>query len=147
MNRLSFLLPVTVLAALVGGCGASSDEGDERAGADAAGETTATRSGSGVVVIRMLDDMTFDPPHAVVTAGDTVVWVNAGKLPHTATADPRRARDPSNVALPAAAESWDSGTIDGGAEFRRVLDEPGAYAYVCTLHEMAGMTGTLEVRF
>jgi len=37
--------------------------------------------------------------------------------------------------------------IDADVEFRRVLTEPGSYAYVCTLHEMMGMTGTLEVRF
>lgn len=145
MSRLSLSLLVTILAMPFGACGTSSNADDERAGIDAADET-ATRPGPGLVVIRMLDDMSFDPPHAVVSAGDTVVWVNAGNLPHTATADPRRARDPANVALPEGADSWDSGAIDGGAEFRRVLTEPGAYAYVCTLHEMAGMTGTLEVR-
>ncbi|MFW6088873.1 MAG: cupredoxin domain-containing protein [Gemmatimonadota bacterium] len=146
MSRLAFLLWFPILSVLVGGCGPSPDADDRtRAGGDA-GEAPATRSGPGRVVIRMLDDMSFDPPHAVVTAGDTVVWVNAGKLPHTATADPRRARDPTRVVLPDGAEIWDSGTIDEGAEYRRVLPTPGAYAYVCTLHEMAGMTGTLEVR-
>lgn len=93
----------------------------------------------------MLDDMTFDPAHPVIAAGDTVVWVNAGKLPHTATADPERTRDPARVALPEGAAGWDSGALGAGEEFRQIFTIPGRYAYVCTLHEMMGMVGTLEV--
>ncbi|MDT8436157.1 MAG: plastocyanin/azurin family copper-binding protein [Gemmatimonadota bacterium] len=123
-------------------CGPSGDAPQP----DAAARDAAVEPGPGRVVIRMLDDMTFDPPHAVAHVGDTIVWVNDGRLPHTATADPRAARNPASVSLPAGARPWDSGSVAGGGTFRVAAEVPGAYAYVCTLHEMAGMKGTLEVR-
>jgi len=71
MNQLFVRFPVMILAILVGGCGTPSNGEDAESGAQAANGESTTRSGPGLVVIRMLDDMSFDPSHAVVTAGDT----------------------------------------------------------------------------
>ncbi len=112
------------------------------AGADAASEATP---GPHRVVIRMLDDMTFDPRMARITAGDTVVWVNDAAVPHTTTADPAAAGNPDNVALPQGAATWDSGFLDSGETFWQVITVVGDYTYLCTLHEAARMVGRLEV--
>jgi plastocyanin len=98
------------------------------------------------LVVRMLDDMTFEPAQATIQAGDTVVWINSGSLPHTTTGDPDRAMKPGNVTLPVGAGPWDSGTLPEGAEYEVVFTVPGRYAYVCSLHEMAGMVGSIDVR-
>ena len=98
------------------------------------------------LVVRMLDDMTFEPAQATIQAGDTIVWINSGSLPHTTTGDPDRAMKPGNVTLPEGAGPWDSGTLPEGAEFEVVFTVPGRYAYVCTLPEMAGMVGSIDVR-
>ena len=93
----------------------------------------------------MLDDMTFDPPVARITAIDTVVWVNAGAVPHTTTADPSAAGNPDNVALPQGAATWDSKFLNSGETFQQIITVAGDYTYLCTLHEAAGMVGRLEV--
>jgi len=89
--------------------------------------------------------MTFDPPVARITVGDTIIWVNDGSVPHTTTADPSAAGNPDNVALPSGAVTWDSGFLNSGETFRQVVNVVGDYTYLCTLHEAAGMVGRLEV--
>jgi plastocyanin len=132
----AYRIAVTVLAALLPiACGEPTPEGHPPA-----------ESGPRRLVIRMLDDMTFEPANPAISVGDTVVWINAGKLPHTTTADPDLVRTPANVVLPEGASRWDSGVVLENEEYRVVFTVPGRYAYVCTLHEIAGMVGSLEVR-
>jgi len=130
-----------MFAVVVSAC--SGDTADSTpASADAA---SAATPGPHRVVIRMLDDMTFDPPVARITVGDTIIWVNDGSVPHTTTADPSAAGNPDNVALPSGAVTWDSGFLNSGETFRQVVNVVGDYTYLCTLHEAAGMVGRLEV--
>lgn len=96
-------------------------------------------------IVRMTDEMRFEPDHAVVSVGDTVVWMNAGELPHTSTDEPERAVVPEHAVLPPGAEPWDSGGVSPGARFRKVFDVPGEYTYFCVLHEAVGMVGLLTV--
>ena len=67
-------------------------------------------------------------------------------MPHTSTDEPGRAGVPEHNHLPDGAATWDSGFVESGGLFRRVFDVPGEYAYLCTLHELAGMVGRLTVR-
>lgn len=99
-------------------------------------ESASVVSGPGRTVIRMRDDMSFDPERVTVSPGDTVVWVNEGSLPHTTTFAPSGSR---------ATAAWDSGLLQEGEVFRTVLSIPGSYAYLCTLHELMGMAGVVEV--
>ncbi len=89
--------------------------------------------------------MTFEPKNPVVAVGDTVVWINIGAMPHTATDDPGRAGVPEHNILPAGAAIWDSGLLMAQGEFRAVFDTPGEYTYLCTLHEVMGMVGHVTV--
>jgi plastocyanin len=72
-------------------------------------------------------NMQFEPAELSVKRGSRIVWVNKDFFPHTATAS-----------------AFDSGSIKSDASWTYVADEPGAYAYICTLHPM--MKGRLVVQ-
>jgi plastocyanin len=74
-------------------------------------------------------DLDFSPRVVTVHPGDTVVWTNAGAIPHTVTS---------------AAAGFDSGLLQPGQTFAFTFTAPGAFAYVCTLHP--GMAGTVVVQ-
>ena len=65
---------------------------------------------------------------STVAVGEEVTVRNDDAVPHTWTADDG---------------SFDSGTIGAGATFTFTFDEPGEYAYVCTIHPT--MSGTITV--
>lgn len=102
-------------------------------------------STDGILRIEMRDDMTFAPANATVAAGDTILWVNAGAMPHTSTNEPGRAAVPEHTSLPEGAEGWDSGLVEAGGEMRIVPSVPGEYAYFCSLHEALGMVAKVTV--
>ena len=145
-KRFLFAAVCTIAVSACSGDSATTETGAsaERTAAPADAASEATR-GPRRVVIRMLDDMTFGPRVARITAGDTVVWVNDGAVPHTTTADPAAAGNPDNVSLPQGATNWNSGFLNSGETFRQVVTVIGDYTYLCTLHEAAGMVGRLEV--
>ncbi len=103
-------------------------------------------SSEGMLVIRMSDDMTFGPEHALINVGDTVVWIQEGAMPHTTSDGPGKAAVPEHALLPEGAAPWDSGLLDFGQRFSVVFDTPGEYTYLCTIHEAAGMVGRITVR-
>ncbi|MFQ5703175.1 MAG: plastocyanin/azurin family copper-binding protein [Gemmatimonadales bacterium] len=111
------------------------------------GQTSNAGPANGhTVTVRMTDDMKFIPEHPTVTAGDTVVWVNEGSLPHTATDRPGAAGVAEHNVVPDGAEPWDSGLMNKGDRFKLVLTVPGDYTYLCIFHEAAGMIGKLTVQ-
>jgi plastocyanin len=73
-------------------------------------------------------DFAFQPGYAVVSAGSTVSWYNAGAAPHTVTSS-------SGV--------FDSGTIGSGGGFSTTFWTPGTYSYYCAIHP--SMVGTIQV--
>jgi plastocyanin len=68
----------------------------------------------------------FYPDAIHVAVGATIEWKNAGRNPHTATADDG---------------SFDSGNQDPGAEFTHTFGQPGAYSYYCKYHGAVGGIG------
>jgi plastocyanin len=95
-------------------------------GRDASGEAQ-TSGGASVDVA--IEDFTYAPGNLRVPVGATVTWTNRDSAPHTATA-----RD----------KSWDTGTLSKGERSSLTFDEPGEYAYYCTIHP--DMKARLEVR-
>ena len=75
-----------------------------------------------------IDNFTFNPQLITVKAGDTVVWINADDIPHTATSTTMAFR---------------SKALDTGDKFSFTFATPGSYAYFCSLHPH--MTGTIVV--
>jgi plastocyanin len=96
--------------------------------------------------ITITPDGRFDPPQFTVNRGDTVQWVNTGRSPRTVTADPARAQSPSNVALPAGAQPWDSGVLNASQSYTRTFDTPGTYQYVSLPDERQDTIGQLTVK-
>lgn len=130
-------LPRTILVVLLGAlaCSGTSEQTDSSTPAEH----------EHLVVVHMTDDMRFVPEQLEIAAGDTVVWVNDGAMPHTSTNKPGTAGVPEHNVLPDGAAPWDSGLLDPGETFRRVFTVPGDYAYLCFLHEAAGMVGGITV--
>lgn len=78
-----------------------------------------------VVEIR---EFRFEPSDLVVSAGDTIRWINRDPVPHTATA-----RD----------STWDSGRIAAGGNWQMVAVADGTADYFCVYHP--NMTATVRV--
>ncbi len=68
-----------------------------------------------------------------VTVGTTITWENFDSAPHTSTAG----------VSPDASGGWDSGILNIGQSFQFTFNEPGRFAYFCTVHPF--MTGTVFV--
>ena len=99
-----------------------------------------------VVVVNMQPDLTFQPVHVQVRAGQTIRWVNTSNFDHTSTADPAKSLDPeANVRLPSGAATWDSGSITPGGSFEHTFQVTGDYTYFCIPHESQVMVGTITV--
>jgi plastocyanin len=71
----------------------------------------------------------FGPSVLDVLPGETVGWTNTSERRHTVTSD---------------SGLFDSGDLLTGDRFALAFDEPGAFAYHCTVHE--GMVGEIDVR-
>jgi plastocyanin len=98
-----------------------------------------------VITVRMVDGvyaMAYDPPRVTAVQGDTVRFVQAGRLPH-------------NVEFRSVPAGVDLGDLakgpfieKTGATYDVVIDarfQPGRYVYVCTPHEVMGMAGIITV--
>jgi plastocyanin len=127
------LLPLTLLAA---GCGAGG-------GAPAHGPYPVDVA----AVVEMTDTLAFAPGVVTVPAGTTVEWRNTSLLTQAVIADPAKAADPADVALPPGAEPFSSGDIPRGQVWRRTLTVPGTYRYVGAprLGGWLSRGGTVEV--
>ena len=108
-------------------------------------QTEQAKEAGNIIAVQMNDQLRFVPTEITIKAGDTVEWWNIGVVPHTITADPRRAPSSSNIELPDGAKPFDSGWVTGGRSFRYTFSEPGVYRYVCLPHEQARMVGTVIV--
>ena len=84
---------------------------------------------SGPPTVSMLDN-TFTPKELHIKAGQTVVWINRGQAIHTVTADDN---------------SFDSGNLNTGAQYRHTFTQPGRYPYYCLIHGGAGGLGMAGV--
>ena len=85
----------------------------------------------GVATKVSIDNFAFDPKELVVTAGDTVTWVNTDDVAHTVT---------SNGVPPL----FDSKTMHTDDKFSFAFKTPGTYDYFCKPHPY--MTGKVIVK-
>jgi len=97
-------------------------------------------------VVKMTDQLTFEPARVTIKAGETVRWKSASLLVHTVTGDPALAAKPEDAALPPGAKPFNSGNIKPGGQFQHTFKVPGTYRYFCIPHEGAGMIGVVVVQ-
>src|SRR5262245_39504910 len=119
------LLPVGVLA----GCGGDDDSSDLE------GKEFVDDTGKDAVTIDAVDN-SFRPQYVEVSAGTTVTFENRGHNVHNVV--------PADEGAFKTVEANDFGP-ESTADI--VFDEPGDYAYYCSLHGNAssGMTGGVRV--
>ena len=103
---------------------------------------------SGAHVVDMKGELlVFLPKNIQIKAGQTVTWTNSSERElHTVTADPALATNAKDVKLPKGAKPFDSGYLNPGQTYKHTFTTPGTYQYVCTLHEVQGMIGTVVVK-
>ena len=70
---------------------------------------------------------------ATVSVGESLTWTNVDGVGHTVTAGSRGRSE----------GGFDSGYVAPGGSFELTFDEPGRFAYTCTLHSF--MSGTVVV--
>lgn len=88
----------------------------------------------------------FMPATITITAGEQIIWKNDSGYYHNVVDDPSRALNRVDVSFPSGTAPFGSSLVYPGATFDHVFDRPGIYHYVCTIHESAGMKGTVIVR-
>ncbi len=103
-------------------------------------------AGTGPAVTVGMTDMAFLPTKIVVNAGQKVVWKNTSRTVHNVVDDASKAMNKADVQLPAGVSPFGSDFLQPGQTFSRVFTTPGAYHYVCTLHEGNGMKGVIIVK-
>ena len=101
-------------------CGGGGGGGSDSPAAPAAG------SRAGGTTIEMVD-LKFRPRSVTIERGETVTFVNRGKVTHNAKG-----------------KDFFSRVVQPGGSYRHRFDEAGTFEYVCTFHP--GMDGTLRVR-
>ena len=77
----------------------------------------------------MLDNFTFAPALASVSAGTAITWTNHDEVPHNIVSTEQKFRSP---------------VLDTDERFSHRFDEPGSYKYFCSLHPR--MTGESVVQ-
>ena len=73
---------------------------------------------------------TFSPRELQITAGQTVTWINKGRIHHTVTADD---------------DSFNSDFVEPGKSYSHTFLKPGRYPYHCVLHGSEGGVGMAGV--
>ena len=135
--RLLLALPLLLLA---GACGGEAPGADAPSAEDVS-ETAPTaaafedQTGLDDVVIQVRDNA-FVGDHVTVSAGAAVTFDNRGHNPHNAVP----VEDGAFTEVP-------TGSLEPGQAATVIFDEPGEYAYYCTLHGTgtAGMVGVIRV--
>lgn len=110
-----------VVALLACGGGTAAAPGG---GTDAAPGVESVATSAPTVHRVEMRGFAFVPSELSVAGGDTIVWMNADPVPHTATS---------------LDGSWDTGTVAAGDSASVVVQGPGSY--VCTFHP--SMTGRM----
>ncbi|HWV25404.1 MAG TPA: plastocyanin/azurin family copper-binding protein [Thermomicrobiales bacterium] len=101
------------------------------------------------ITVEMTDALRFSPEHLTIHTGQTVTWVNASAMPHSATDDeslnPAADVHPEFAQLPDGAEAWSSGILQPGDSWSYTFTVAGDYSYFCIPHALSGMLGTITV--
>jgi plastocyanin len=106
------------------------------------GGTTTTTAGGGLVTTSSgpattvtggaqvdIKDLAFNPASVTVKVGETVTWTNSDSMTHTITGDNGE---------------FDSGDIASGKTFSFTFQNPGTFAYHCSIHP--SMKATIVVQ-
>jgi plastocyanin len=151
--RRSTIVAATAAAAAIAVAAVAAPLASQGAGSSGAGSTGAAPgvaapayASPGVVLVEIVDGqsygMAFSPQRVSARLGDTVRFVQRGRLPHNVVFRMLAPGSDSSLARPSRYLERPGETLD------LVLDarfRPGKHVYVCTPHEVLGMAGVLTV--
>jgi plastocyanin len=100
----------------------------------------------GAAVVRMTDNLRFDPATVTIQSGQTVQWINDARQAHTVIDDPAVAVNKADAQLPPGAPAFNSDKIEPGRSYVYTFTVPGTYRYFCGPHEGEGMVGEVIVQ-
>jgi len=90
--------------------------------------------------------MSFFPATITINSGEQVMWKNTSTYYHNVVDDPGKAINRVDVSFPSGVSPFGSALIQPGGTFYHTFDKPGIYHYVCVVHEVGGMKGTVIVK-
>jgi plastocyanin len=135
-------LVAAVAIVVLGACGlgACGDDDPEEAADEPTSEEGAPAdvedlTGEAAIAIEVPDN-SFSPPDVAIDAGTEVTWSNIGRNEHNVTPNEE-----------GAFEGVSTEDFQPGAEHSTTFEEPGIYAYYCTIHGApgAGQVGSITV--
>ena len=129
MRRLPVLL-IVGLAVTTAGCGGASSGVPPTASQ----ATSPTAEGPATIV---MGDFSYAPSSLTVRVGETVTFVNRGKIDHTVADVDANGEIRSKLIKPRPIAPLESQTV--------VFRTPGTVGYICTYHPTL-MSGTITVR-
>ena len=104
-------------------------------------------------IVAMTDGMIYDPEIITIAPGDTVRWLNIGKMGHSVTAYQNELPDGAPywasgdfASENAARSGYPLGDIPGGESYSYTFDIEGEYGYFCVPHETIQMVGKVIVK-
>ena len=132
-------LGVAMLVVVLVGCGGQTEEQETTTSAApgaTSGETTISEAPTTTEAATPPEDaigvsisgFAFNPNPVTIESGQTVLWVNNEAVSHTTTSDD---------------DLWNSGSLRTDAQFFFTFEQPGEFAYFCSIHRE--MTGTVIV--
>ena len=123
-------MTASLAVALLVGTAACGNAGSDRASDPLPPSNTSADQQDGAVTIRTF---AFDPDPMRVEVGTTVTWTNDDDILHTVTSGERG--DPDGA--------FDEKLDGPGSVAEHTFEEPGTYAYHCSIHP--GMDAVVEV--
>lgn len=129
-RKLSILtLLLTALALVAAGCGGDDNKDSGDSGGGTTSEAPPSGGGGSTVEVSM-KNIEYVPKSVTAKPGQTIHWTNGDSVAHTVTSK--------------GGASFDSGTLEPGADFSFKVTKAGTINYVCQIHP--NQTGTIVVQ-
>jgi plastocyanin len=126
VRPISSIAIASALLVALSACGGPAASTAPSAAASVGQSPAASAPTSGGHAVAIVDNA-YDPADVEIAVGETVVWANTGRAPHTVT----------------FTDGEDSGTLETGAPYERTFEAAGEFPYTCRFH--SEMRGTITV--
>ncbi len=137
--RLLVVAFAAAAALLLVACGGGNGGG--YGGGSSVTTPSSSAAGDGATTDRIsIENFSFTPATATISAGTTVTWINNDSTAHDVTSTEGPGVDAATTS------TFASGRLAQGDTFSFTFDEPGTYDYECTIHaSMATMHAVIVV--
>jgi len=99
-----------------------------------------------LVELRGDERQEFVPARVTIKAGETITWKNASTEVREVVANPAKAKQGTEAALPPTTKPFDSGLLQPGETFSYTFTAPGVYRYFCSVNCSGSPVGEVIVQ-